>query len=321
MSLVSSIYKKLALSSPRMEVAIRCFYWNNVNTLMRYRNISSVSKVLKKNESADFEKVISFIHNLGVKDDDIMLIHSSYDSLRGTGLEAAQIIDMLIELVPNGTVAMPAIREFIEEGEGKDYLLNYLNDACKNITVKYDLYRTPISSGLLPFTLSRYDDAEISEFPLNPMVAVGKHAVEMMKHNLDGEQPTAHGPMSSWAYCSEHDAWNIGIGVDLKDFLTIFHVYQEKENWPVKDWYFTRKFIIKKGKREKEVTIRERKHKWTKYFPEQNFYNDLLKNKLLSTAIIDGIPVYAIKATVLDSFMKKQKNITYPYLIEKKDLK
>lgn len=321
MSIASTLYHKVTLSSPKVEVAVRCFYWDHVKLLMKYRSALSVSSSSNNHQPADFYKVMDFLKAIGIKDDDITVIHSSFGVLKGTGWGTEQIIDQLIALVPNGTVAMPAIRHFGEEGEGKEYILNYIDAEYKDVVTKYDIYRTPITSGLLPFTLMRYDDAEISEFPLNPMVAIGKHAEEMMEHNLDGNYPSAHGSMSSWAYCATHDAWNIGLGVDIKDFLTIFHIYQECGDWPVKDWYFKRKFIIKKGKREKEITINERRHKWTKYFAEQNFYNDLLKNGLLVAEVIDGIPVYAIKSSVLAKFVKNQKYATYPYFIPKKELK
>ena len=123
--------------------------------------------------------------------------------------------------------------------------------------------------------------------------------------NAARELPTAHGPNSAWAYCAEHDAWNIGIGVDIKDYLTIFHVSQEVPEWPVKDWYFERDFIIKKSKRETPLRIRERRHRWTKYFAEANFYNDLQTAGILKSAVIDGVPVYMTRSA---PFLQKRQN-------------
>lgn len=316
---LSSLYHKVVLSSPQIEVMIRCFYWNNVKWLKKFRSASSEGVELDETKPVNFGKITSFLKENGVTKDDIMVIHSSFGALKGTGLSAEQVIDQLYELVnEGGTIAMPAIRSFEEEKNYGDYLDNYMADVEQKFTTVYNVYQTPIISGLLPFTLMRYDDAEISKFPLNPLTALGAHAEAMMQKNLEGELPSAHGPNSAWAYCADHDAWNIGIGVDIKDYLTIFHVSQEVPEWPVKDWYFERDFIIKKSKKETPIRIRERRHKWTKYLAETNFYNDLLKSGILISGIIDGVPVYMVRSKALFDFIKGQKNPSYPYFVPKK---
>ena len=316
---LSSIYRKIVLLSPRIEVMIRSFYWNNIKFLKKYRSATSQGVGIDEKRKVDFDKIVKFLCDNGVRKDDIMVIHSSFGSLGGTGLSAEEVIDKLYSLVnEGGTLAMPAIRSFEEESAQGDYLENYIDNEMKGITTLYDVYRTPISSGLLPFTLMRYDDAECSKFPLNPLVAIGEHAEAMMVHNIEGILPSAHGPNSAWAYCAEHNAWNIGIGVEIKDYLTIFHVSQEVPEWSVKDWYFERDFIVKIAKREKLLRINERKHKWTKYFAEANFYNDLQKAGILKVAYIDDIPVYMTQSKALFDFIKLQKNPNYPYFVPKK---
>lgn len=312
---LSTLYHKLVLLSPRIEVMVRCFYWNNVKLLKRFRFASSSAVEIKSEVPVDFTKITDYLRRNGIKKDDIMIIHSSYGAIKGTGLSAEDVIDRLYALVDEGgSLAMPAIRTFVEEAEG-DYLEHYLDNEMENITTLYDVYKTPISSGLLPFTLMRYDNAEVSKFPLNPIVAIGAHSEAMMEHNTDGEMPSAHGPNSSWAYCAMHDAWNIGVGVDIKDYLTIFHVSQEVSGWPLHDWFFERDFIVKKAKKETPLRIRERKHKWTKYFAEANFYHDLIEGKVLKSAVIDGIPIYMTRSKALFDFIKKQKNPSYPYFV------
>lgn len=321
---LGSIYQKLALSSPRVEVFLRKTYWASMPLLHRFTSSgesgdNNVSSPGSDNYTADFSKIIDYLKGIGVKKGDIMIVHSSFDSLNATGLDAESVINALLVLVgEEGTLAMPAIRNFPEEGEGMEYLKKYIKDEVPEEVV-YDLYRTPISSGLLPFTLSRYDDAVISEFPLNPLVAVGAHAEEMMKGNVDGELPSAHGAMSAWKYCADHNAWNIGLGVDEKNYLTIFHVGQEQPEWPFKEdaWYLERNFQIKKGRNKTPIRIRERRHRWTKYFPEMNFYNDLKKNSILSQQFVEGIEVLAVRSNKLFEFIGTQPD-GYPYIIPKK---
>ena len=320
---LGSIYRKVALSSPRAEVFLRKTYWTMMPLFHKFAVSEGGSnnpiQEAKVENSADFSKVISYLRKVGVKKGDIVIVHSSFDSLRSTGLDAEGVINALLELIgEEGTLAMPAIRHFPEEGEGMEYLKKYIKDEVPDEVV-YDLYRTPISSGLLPFTLSRYDDAVISEFPLNPLVAVGAYAEEMMKGNIDGVLPSAHGSMSAWKYCADHNAWNIGIGVSEKDYLTIFHVGQEQPEWPYKEdaWYLERNFSIKNGRNKTPLRIRERRHRWTMFFPEMNFYNDLKENSILSQSIVDGIEVLAVRSSELFDFIAKQPD-GYPYLIPRK---
>ena len=319
---LSSLYRKVALSSPRVEVFLRKTYWAMMPLLHRFaasegggnNHIEDMEE-----HTADFSKVIAYLREIGIKKGDIVIVHSSFDSLKKTGLDAEGVINALLVLVgEEGTLAMPAIRHFSEEGEGMEYLKKYIKDEVPDEVV-YDLYRTPISSGLLPFTLSRYDDAVISEFPLNPLVAVGAQAEEMMQGNIDGILPSAHGAMSAWKYCAGHNAWNIGLGVSEKDYLTIFHVGQEQPEWPYKEdaWYLERNFSIKKGRNKTPLRIRERRHRWTMYFPEMNFYNDLKKNNILSQKFVEGIEVLAVRSSDLFGFIGKQSD-GYPYLIPRK---
>lgn len=315
---LGTIYHKLVLIPPQVEVAIRCLYWNNVKTLKKFRG-SSGGVHVGETGFVDFDKIILYLRENGVRKDDIMVVHSSFNALAGAKLSAEEVIDKLYSLVnEGGSLAMPAIRSFEEESNYGDYIDNYMDDVSKNFTTIYNIYQSPVTAGLLPFSLMRYDDAEISYFPLNPLTAIGAHAEAMMEHNIEGELPTAHGPNSAWAYCANHDAWNIGIGVDIKDYLTIFHVSQEVPEWPVKDWYFERDFIIKKSKRETPLRIRERKHVWTKYFAETNFYNDLITAGILKTDLVEGIPIYMCRSKALFAFIKEQKNPSYPYYVPKK---
>lgn len=321
---IVNIYNRIALLSPRMEIMLRKIYWAMMplfHSLASFRETGDKSDdTLKRDcKTSDFSKVVDYLKKIGVNRGDIMIVHSSFDCLKATGLDAEGVINALLELVgEEGTLAMPAIRSFPEEGEGMYYLKKYIKDEVPEEVV-YDLYRTPISSGLLPFTLSRYDDAEISEFPLNPLVAVGAHAEEMMKGNVDGELPSAHGAMSAWKYCADHNAWNIGLGVNEKNYLTIFHVSQEQPEWPYKNeaWYLERNFIVKKGRDKMPLRVRERRHRWTMYFPEENFYNDLKKNSILSQQFIEGIEVLAVRSRRLFEFIEKQPD-GYPYIIPKK---
>ena len=306
------------LLSPKIEVMVRNIYWNNIKIFSRYRHIIENANNYNSLQ-IDFNKIVTVIKNCGISTKDIIIVHSSYDTLKATNLSPEQIIDNLYSIVnKGGTLAMPAIRSFAEEGIAEEYINNYIKKDFSYITTKYDIYRTPIISGLLPFTLMRYENATISKFPLNPLVAIGADAKNMIEKNIEGEFPSAHGPNSSWAFCAKKNAWNIGIGVDIKQYLTIFHIMQEMPEWGVKNWFFKRSFIIKDRKTEEKITIHERDHKWTKYFAEINFYNDLIRENIIKSYNVDGIAIYITRSKDLIDFISKNKNKFYPYFIPTK---
>ena len=106
-----SIYHRIVLASPKVEVALRCLYWNNVKTLKKFRGVSSEGVHMDEAKPIDFNKIIAYLRDNGVKKDDIMVIHSSYNALAGAKLSAEEVIDKLYELVnEGGSLAMTAIR-------------------------------------------------------------------------------------------------------------------------------------------------------------------------------------------------------------------
>lgn len=308
MSFISQTYNFLVNLSPQSEVFFRKLYWKYVKV---FKNIKPSEQISKDIKNIDFSNITGFLKESGIGDDDIMIVHSSYDSLAGSGLDPESVIDKLMEIIPNGTLAMPAIRRFEDDCKYEDYISTESYES----TSTYDVWNSQITSGMLPFVMMRYDDAFVSRCPLNPLVALGTKAEEMMKQNIETEKITVHGEGSCWDYCAKNDAWNVGLGIELKGFLTIHHVFQESENWPVKDWFFKRKFLVKDGKFRKEIEVYERRHVWTKYLAENHFYKDLIDAGVIKTREIDGLMVYVCKTSALENFIKNHRNKAYPYYI------
>ena len=63
---LASIYHKLILISPKVEVAIRCLYWNNVKILKYFRNTSSKRDHVDKAKTIKFAKIVAFLIDNGV---------------------------------------------------------------------------------------------------------------------------------------------------------------------------------------------------------------------------------------------------------------
>ena len=314
--LVSKIYNSIALLSPRIEVRLRQLYWKNNVLLSQYNpNIRSASKAVVMESYVDFDEILDQLKLWGVKEGSLLVVHSSFDILKSSGLSPIDIIKKLRELIgENGTLAMPVIRSYKDEPSAIEKMkATYQPPKCV-----YNVRRTPISSGLLPTFLIRIPGAKVSLHPLNPMCAVGPLAEEMMKGNIEGDAPSPHGPSSAWKYCLDHDAIVIGLGTNLRHHNTMTHVAEEAYGdwfWTDKEWYNWRDFTIERpGEDPIELTVRERKPLWGMlHQAEMNRYRDFLKNDIIKSRTFGNILVEFEYSQKLITYLRTKNKKGYPY--------
>lgn len=313
----NNIYNKIALISPYVEVMLRRLYWRNVDKLKKYNpNKPKPSSTINKTHHVDFEKVIDWLKSQGIGEGDLLIVHSGYGQLERTGLSPEQIIDRLLELIgPSGTLAMPVIRRFKEYKKAKKAGLD-----PKDVVATYNVKKTLVTSGMLPYTLMQRPDAVTSLFPLNPLCAVGPLAEAMMEHNLDGEYPSPHGSNSSWKFCYDHGVKVCSIGTDIEHHCTIAHVIEEAFGdwyWPDDVWYNHYKFmIIDANNNYREVVVSNRKDDWGKlYGPEINVTKDVKKVGALFSNNIEGITVGYVDVNKLFEFRRSHPKKGYPFYI------
>lgn len=311
MSIVGKIYERFALISPRLEVMMRKLYWKNVKILKRFRPYNPPSKKEQLDmPKVDFAEIEDYLRSQGIGEGCLLVVHSSYDHLVGTGLSPEEIVDRLLNLVgPSGTLAMPAMRKYKGEPEGYDRLTVSTDD----LVCTYKPRKTMVKTGWLPLAMVQRKDSVVSRHPLDTMVAIGPMAEAMMEHNLDGVNPASHGPGSSWKFCYDHCAKVIGLGVNLNHYNSICHVNEEAfGDWKFKDedWYRLRKFHIIDGDFDEIVTVRERKPEWGMVrLAELNAQRDTDKHNLVTYHNIGGIDLYVEDAQVLiNHFRKNIKN-------------
>ncbi|MDP1812043.1 MAG: AAC(3) family N-acetyltransferase [Sediminibacterium sp.] len=297
---------------------MRKIYWNNISRTSRFR-----PKYRNNNinfNSINFDNIIDNLKNRGIGKGSIIIVHSSYDLLEISGLLPEEINSKLLELVgTEGTLVMPAFRKYKEEGNFEKHIKKNMDD----VECTYNVQKSKIITGLLPYMLMQRDDSFVSRFPLNPVVAVGKHAKKMIKKNLEGNEPTPHGPNSAWKYCLDNNAIIIGLGVDMPHFLTMTHVNEEcSEGWPIKNWYRKRKFVIidKDFKIQKEVL--ERKPIWgTIYLAENKYRKDLIRNNILKIETVEGLKISRIESDQLIHYLHNHSHKGFPYYVRSKFLK
>ena len=309
---LSRIYERLVLISPYVEVLLRHIYWSNVDLLKKYspNKVKNTSKRISR--EVDFERVIEWLKEKGIGEGDLLIVHSGYGELERTGLSPEEIVERLLQLVgPTGTLAMPVIRRFKDmekaKKEGRD---------LSQLTFKYNVKKTLLASGMLPYTLMQREDAVISHHPFNPLCAVGPLAKAMMEHNLDGDAPSPHGPNSCWKYCYDHGAKVCAIGTDIEHHNTIMHIAEEAfGNWAWDDetWYNRYCFeIIDEKKESKLVTVRNRKDEWGRLqIAELNVCKAEKKADAMISDCVAGMPMgYVDPQKTVELLQKKNKRDT-----------
>jgi aminoglycoside 3-N-acetyltransferase len=190
--------------APALEVAARLLYWR-VPVAMAAGDAILARRAAKRRSARrppareiHIDAVTDAIRDLGVGEGDILVVHSSYDRLRSTGLAPAEINRALRAVVgESGTLAMPAIPVIRHEPQGAAKF----DPASYERVFDFDVRSRRIATGELPKALMMDAAARRSRHPGNSMVAVGPEAAAMMEHNLDEPEPTPCGRGSSWEYC------------------------------------------------------------------------------------------------------------------------
>jgi len=310
------MYNKIAQISPYVEVELRKIYWKNIRFFKKFRPERTILPATE----VKWNEIIHFLNQKGVSKGSLVVVHSSYKSLKSTGLSPGEIVFSLRDLVGDeGTVAMPVIRNYKEDPKLEEILGRDISD----VIFTYDTQKSEIWTGALPLSLTREKDVIVSRHPLNSMAAVGKLAIAMMADNIKDDYSTPCGKNSSWAFCYENNAIIIGLGIDLNHSLTMRLVAEDYylDEWPIKNWYRKRVFDVIDGNFKKRINVLERDPKWGLfYLAEVNLRNDLIRNKILTTFIVEGLTVEIVLAKSLIDFLRSANRPGYPYYVPDKYL-
>lgn len=283
-----------------IEIIFRNIYWRF--KVFKYFNFKESANL---NELDNFDKILVKLKSIGVGNGSMLIVHSSYDSLKNCLISPKEIINNLINLVgEEGTLVMNSARIL----KKNKYVDNSL---------KYDVEKSRVWTGVLPHFMINDKRSMISEFPFNPIVAIGKHAKRITSHNFQKIESSC-GPYSGWKFCSDNNAIVVGLGVNLTHSLTIMHVAEENhESWHINDWYEKIQVEITNKKKIKKVVVKNRKEKWGKlYFHEKKLEKDLKSNNILFEDNINGLHFSYLNSKELINFLtKKNRYSTYPYFI------
>lgn len=313
----TGLVKKIFALSPHVEMLARRLYWRNVQRLAgKVKKSARKKKRPIENEQAkpfDYLALERYLKDCGASAGSLMVVHSAFAPFKGCVSGPDEVIEFLLQFLgAEGTLAMPAMPMFTNARSVEEYLSP---EPDENVYV-YNVQKSRIKTGILPTALHKRKGSVRSRHPINTMVALGKLAETLMEGNLMGDSPLACGVNSSWSRCVEQDALIVSLGTDLTHSLTMIHVAEDVKDaqWPVRDWYVEKKFVIKDGDVEETRVLRERAPRWgALHFGERTLCKDLMAAGLLKSTRIDGIVVEVLSAKALIEFLDARNRSGYPY--------
>jgi aminoglycoside N3'-acetyltransferase len=213
---------------------------------------------------ADHQEFKEYLREIGVVEGALVMAHTSTSGLtftyRPDGQDhapnmistAIQLVDDLMELVgATGTLVMPTHAAY----QSAD---NYGLNAEPGKVIKYNPATTPCSVGLANELFRRRKGVHRSLFPYNMVSVYGPLADELLRDNLNDSKPLPHGINSPYYRFCQRNGLVISVGVPLGDCMTIVHCPEDARDgqWPIKDFFEEKKFIVRIGELDKEVIVR-----------------------------------------------------------------
>lgn len=298
MPIIKKMLLKFYSFSPYPELLIRRIYWHPIlhkmlsNYKKRFRKSNRQKPILPdiREQKINTKLLAEGLQSLKINNGDILLVHSSMDGLKNTGLSPTKVISILRDIVGiDGTIVMPAFQKFeCPCPEGK--LIEHKENFSDEVFV-YNYRGVACWTGMLNSIFLMQPDTLRSYFPNNSLAAQGPHAKPMMENNLKGDLP--HGRFSAWKYCVEHHAKVLFLGLKADHCFTLIHTVEDilDDEWPVNDWYKKQKYKIIDGVEETNIIVRERRLKWARYITEKYGTNQIRKAGLLKTHMFGGVTV------------------------------
>jgi len=269
----------------------------------------------------DRRELREHLRRIGVVEGALVMVHTSVTGFRFAGeaeesgrpasfLAAAKaLVDDLLDLVgPRGTLLMPAHAVYQSTDE-------YYLPRARRTPVVYDPARTPCGVGLANELFRRRPGVQRSLHPYNTLSACGPLAAELLRDNLNGSKPLAHGVHSGYYRFCQHDGLVVSIGVPLRRCLTLIHVAEEirDRDWPIPDYFEERSYSIRIGGEEKCWIVRQPRPEYGMFsLSLRKVTRDLAGAGILHETAVGGVRVDWANAREVFEFMMA-RNGTAPY--------
>lgn len=163
------------------------------------------------------EKMAQDLVNLGIKEDDTILMHSSLSSLGFVEGGADTVIDTLLSLITKGTLLIPALS------------YSTVNKDNPAFSVK----DTPSCIGKISETFRKRDGVIRSIHPTHSVCGIGKYAKEILSQHIETSTPA--GNKSPFALLPKYNGKILMLGCTMRP-NTSMHAVEEL----TRPWYLMR---------------------------------------------------------------------------------
>ena len=261
------------------------------------------------------DALAGFMRDLGAKPSEVLLVHSGNTVCAALGLSPAQTIDHLHALSgPAGTLVMPTTPFLKGDPAGRD---RYRDEAYRHVPV-FDPRRSPPSTGILPRQLMVTNGAKRGCNPLNNLTALGLHADELFRSELQMKGVAPCGKGSPWETLERLDPLIVAINCGFAHSVTMIHRVEEADpaDWiiPEDRWYRRRSVRIKDGESEQLFELRERRACWGVFFTERTLERRLLSDGIVHRFAGHGLELAGCRTSSMLGWARAQRR-GFPYLI------
>lgn len=303
------------------EWTFRQVYWRNEafrNWVKRRRARKPVVR-----QVAEKQHLMDYLEMIGVSAGSLVMAHTSVSGLSfdpsatpaeisGNALTTAhQLTTLLLEMVgQTGTLVMPTHPVY------KSRATRSGATDSPEIPV-YDPLRTPSGVGLANELFWRTPGTQRSLYPHNTLAAKGPVAEELLRDNLASNKPLPHGVNSGYYRFCQKNGLLVSIGVPLSSCFTLVHAAEEArdEQWPVRDFFSERRYIVRQDGEEKPVTIRKTRTEFMMFsLCIRKLRRDLVSAGILHEGHVGTIRVdWAHSRDLFRFIWDRNRTTTYPY--------
>lgn len=278
-----------------LEFLIRIAYGKNL--VVKKKKKASANKRPVQVSAAE---LVSALREIGVRQGDILMLHSSMPGLQQIAWSGPKFIDFILDyLGEEGTLLMPT-HPILTVRDGMHY---------------YDVDNSPSSVGLLTELFRRRKGVIRSLYPYSSVAGIGKHAAEMIDDHINSFAP--HDEHSPYYKLYKMDGKVLGVGVNI-DRMTVLHVAEDslRDIYPIEDFYVTDDVIVRNKEKEYKITAHIRSPWLWWYLAMYKWTAHVLKKKLVKSPASKNIPFSLVSAKSMAELMREdveRGRTIYPY--------
>ncbi len=303
------------------EWAFRQVYWRS--SRLRGWIKRAKSKKASVAQVADKQALIDYLQSIGVNPGSLVMAHTSVselslhsgDSALGETKSSIQVAQELVSILlgmvgETGTLVMPT-HPFYKARPASSEVVDHASLPV------YNPASTPCGVGLANELFWRQSGTSRSLFPHNTLAARGPLATELLHNNLNESKPLAHGVHSGYYRFCQRNGLLISIGVPLASCFTLVHAAEESrdQQWPVKDFFEERDYIVRQQGVDQTVTIRKTRTEFMMFsLCIRKLRRDLVRAGILHEGRVGTVRVDWARAGEIYQFIStRNRESTYPY--------